>query len=342
MNNINKDSVTVDIMQNLKRGFCRCQFIDGRLKPCAYHDSRASSLIYGIFDEGGCPSRPIDEPVFHAPLCLSKEVTKLISEMGEGVNIAGGWYLIKEQRNWLYERMKCILSRSNGKCSILVSGVAGYAHFYSYLKVILDAAEDTNFDISNLNIDVLDSCITPLLEIATIENYIQFGKHGFLRREQMSHNILGYELHIPKQNMQFIQAIKDKIKACCIRLIHSDILCLEDYRTDLRNNYDVITEHFLISMVENMEKAIQNIRQAYSSLMRKGGHLLIASGISSINYFERLLEIHKANGFEANRNEIIKVWDPYGISRDELQQIILNKSGMVALDNCMIDFTFHK
>lgn len=342
MNHINKDSVTVDIMQNLKSGFSHCQFIDGHLQPCTYHANRASSIIYGVFDEGGCPARQIDETVYHDSLRLSKEVTELISKMGEGVDIAGGWYLIKEQRNWLYEKMKCILSKSNGKCSILVSGVAGYAHFYSFLKVIFDAADDSNFDISNLEIDVLDRCITPLMEIATIENYIQFGKKSFLRREQMTHNILGYKLHIPKQNMQFIQAIKNKIKACCIRLIHCDILCLKDYRTDLRKSYDVITEHFLTSMVENLEKEIQNIRQAYSTLMREGGHLLIASGISSKNYLEKLLKIHQENGFETNKNEIMKVWDPHGISRDELLEIILNKTGKVALDNCMIDFSFRR
>lgn len=335
------NSVTVDIMQNLKQGFSGCRFVNGELLPCDYHRNRAESVIFGVMDNGGCESVLLGDKRHQARLNMTPDLLKLLCEMGDKGNLAGSWWLVQEQREWLQERLMAVLGRCRGDCRILISGVAGYAHFYSTLRVLFDAAHEARFDVARLKIDVVDNCIVPLLEIAAIERSIRHNPYSWLRTVWRSYDILGVQLRIPAVNRQFIRKLIPDIRKCSVSVIHRDIESLWDNRQELCGAYDIVTEHFLISMMESVEQLIENSRNSYKYLLKRGGHLLMACGFSDLNFVDKLLDIHFSYGFKTARESIVKVWDPYGVSQSELQHIATNADSLahsVALDNCLIDF----
>ena len=333
-----------DIMQNLKIGFSRCTFIKGKLCPCKYHVSRANSIIFTTTDNGGCKPAGLFENKFMSPLLRSPETDLMIRYLSEGNNLAGSWWMVKEQREWLFRHLVAILSEKRGEiCNILVSGVAGYAHFYSYLHIVFDAAKEAGFDVSALRIDVIDSCITPILEIASIEKQVRNEHRLRLRSKVKKHyDIFGFPIAIPATNRKFINEMIPDIRKCCIRTLHCDVMHIADYRKEMTSRYDIITEHFLLSMIENEHKIIEGIRKSYSTMMKSGGHLLAAGGFSSLSDLNNIIEIHKKSKMTIEGSDNIKVWDPYGLSVGQLQDITNNpnKIHQITLDNYLIDFTF--
>lgn len=337
-------SITSDIMQNLKHGFDTCRFVNGRLEPCPYHRNRADTLIFGILDGGGCETAPLYGNVHHCKLSRTGDVKRLLDMLASDGHVTGGWWLVAEQREWLRRRLAGIFAaRLNRPCRIMVSGVAGYAHFYSYMHIVLDAARDAGYDPSGLSVDVVDSCITPLLEIACIENSIRFGGSWPVSGIRSGYDIMGFRLNLPAVNRRFVKEIMPDIRKCSISVIHNDILDLHEQRGEMNASYDVITEHFLLSMMESVLPLVDRSRAAYSRLLHAGGHLLMACGFSDMGFVENMLKIHSEHGLVADDTDMVKVWDPFGISRSELQQMVNDDDPpSVALDNCMIDFTLEK
>lgn len=337
------DCSEVDIMQKLKVGFRRCTFKDGRLQPCEYHANRSASLIFTTVDKGGCKTAGLSENVFMSPLVKSPEIIRMLEELNAKVSLAGSWWMVKEQREWLHRHLVRVFQMKVGdRCRLLVSGVAGYAHFYSYLHIVFDAAKEAGFDIENLYIDVLDACITPILEIAEIERSIRektsvFGGGPIEKK----YDILGFGMEIPSGNRAFIKSMIPDIRKCSIRALHCDVTHIADYRKEMINNYDVITEHFLLSMIENEIKVINEIRRSYASMIRPDGHLMMAGGFNSRSFIDRILELHQQHGFVLADDDNVKVWDPYGLSESQLQAIINEKSvQQITLDNILLDFTY--
>ncbi|HIQ84197.1 MAG TPA: hypothetical protein IAC86_00145 [Candidatus Cryptobacteroides excrementigallinarum] len=334
-------SITSDIMQNLKQGFDICRFSNGRLEPCDYHRNRAETLIIGVMDGGGCETSPLRSKIHHRQLVCSNDVRRLLGLLSSDGHVTGGWWLVGEQRQWLHRRFAKLFAQYNGRpCRVMVSGVAGYAHFYSYMHILFDAAKETGFDISGLSVDIVDTCITPLLEIAVIENSIRYGRQWGRSGIRAAYDIMGYKFPVPSANRRFIKSIAADIRKCTISVVHNDILDIHEKRNGLTDSYDIITEHFLISMMENVLPLVDRSRMTYSNLLRPGGHLLMACGFSDMNFIECMLKIHAGYGFSPDENDMVKVWDPFGISRSELQQMSNGGNApTVALDNCMIDFT---
>ncbi|MBR5104267.1 MAG: hypothetical protein IKZ08_05435 [Bacteroidales bacterium] len=335
-----KVSLDADIMQELKFGFDKCQFNDGELHPCAYHKGRAESEIFGIEDGGGCESANISQRnVFKSPIIFSPQISELLVRLGEGASIAGGWWLIKEQRDWLHRHIASILRGKRDECRIMVAGVAGYAHFYSYLRIIINAAKEVGFDCNKLYVDVCDACLTPLMEIAAIENSIRKPRAFVLFPSLRSkYDIMGYQLNLSSRNIKFIREIMPDIKKCHIRIIHCNVVDVPDEWWRLRGRYDVITEHFLLSMMQNLHEFIHATRKAYSLMLKPEGHLLMACGANSQSYIEELIDIHGQHGLSLFENDHQKVWDPFGISLSDLQDMANNMDQASALlDNCMMD-----
>lgn len=333
-------SVTSDIMQNLKHGFDTCRFVNGSLEPCAYHRNRAETLIVGILDGGGCDTAPLYSSVHHRRLSRTADMKRLLELLASDGRVTGGWWLIREQREWLRRHLAAIFAeRLNRPCRVMVSGVAGYAHFYSYMHILFDAARDAGYDISGLSVDAVDSCITPLLEIAYIENSIRRGGSWPMSGVKSRYDIIGFGLDLPAENRHFIKEMIPDIRKCTIRVVHSDILDMHERRSDMNGLYNIITEHFLLSMMESVLQLVDCSRSSYSNLLRENGHLLMACGFSDMDFISNMLKIHENHGFIADETDMVKVWDPFGISRSELQQMTNDDDPLsVALDNCMIDF----
>lgn len=336
----NITSFTADLMQHLKRGYNCCQFSCGELIPCDYHRNRAESLIYGIFDADSNGMRPLHNGVHHVPPVLTGHTKHLFKTLAEGGNLAGGWYLVQEQREWLYGRLVEIFRRTHGECRILVSGVAGYAHFYSYLKIVFDAAKSAEMDCSRLRIDVADTCITPLLEIAAIESAVRSRASSLFLKWRIRRNLPAFRIPLPAANLAFIENLIPDINDCKISLIHCDIESLTGHRMELGCSYDVVTEHFLISMLENVGESIERSRASYARLLKPHGHLLMACGFNTAEFLKGLLDLHEKKGFRTDKDKIYKVWDPFGISPSELQSILHGSAtdSLIALENCLIDF----
>lgn len=334
----------VDIMKNLKIGFSRCAFTDGHLIPCKYHHNRSTSIIFTTTDKGGCKPVSINENTFMSPLVKSPEMTRMIRQLSEGVGLAGSWWMVKEQREWLQRHLVSVFKKKNGEpCNILVSGVAGYAHFYSYLHIVFDAAKEAGHDIADISVDVIDSCITPILEIANIEKDIRGSRKTLLGTViKDKYDILGYNLNIPLVNRKFINSMLTDIRNCSIRSMHCDVTHVGEYCKERIRRYDIITEHFLLSMVENETKIVEGIRRSYAQMMNFGGHLLVAGGFSSQEMMATILRIHDNHGFSPDGDDNVKVWDPYGLSLTRLQDILNNDNitHQVPLDNYLIDFVF--
>lgn len=338
-------SPDADIMQGLKSGFNKCQFRDGVLIPCDYHGNRGEAEIMGIDDNGGCKAMNISQRnAFKSPIVRSPQMDELLTTLGEGGNIAGGWWLVKEQREWLHRHMVSLMRNKSGDFRVLVAGVAGYAHFYSYLRILINAAAEADFDCSNLYVDVCDACLTPLMEIAAIENSIRTASSSLLALSlKSSYDVMGYRFSLSVRNRNFIKVMLPEIKKCHVSVLHCNIIDLPYEWGRFIGSYDVITEHFLLSMMQNVQALIDATRMVYAQMLGAGGHLLMACGMNSHEHLERLIDIHSRHHMTLFENDHLKVWDPFGISYNELQDMANNKgvNSYALLDNCMLDFIYN-
>lgn len=329
-------SVAVDFMHKLRGGFTGCKELpDGRLDVCQYHRDRCNCRIIGITDGGGADTVSLDKDCSQMQLRHTPQIEMLFKRMASGKSVAGGWYLVQQQRVWLENHVTAILrDKQDADCRIMVAGIAGYAHFFSYMKILIDAAHRAQFDVAKLHIDVVDQCPTPLYEIMGLLN-----DRRLLRRwipQPIPLN--GITIKSSLNNQRFIRAFDDDLFQCHIRPICASV-------DDLPENcgkYDIITEHFLTSMMEKAIPQINASRASYAKVMNKSGHLLMASGFPKKAFIDELLQLHSQHGFTCKKSDIQKVWDPYGLSQGTLITILSNphETYYVPLDNILADFTF--
>lgn len=308
-------------------------------KVCGYHLNRCNCSIMGITDGGGAPSFPQNRNLNQAKCVITPQIKDLFKKMEGNFQVAGGWYLVQQQREWLQTHVESIMKKRKGKSlNVLVAGVAGYAHFFSYMKVLFDAAKNVGFPYANIYVDVADRCLTPLLEI-----------QSFLDQIKQKRRVLPYStsfgplsLHFNYTNWLFIRRMQDAINQC---KIYPDkcLSFLDNAPESLREKYDLVTEHFLTSMVEKQLDDIKKIRQFYKVVVAPGGHLLVASGCPNENFYNQFLNIHRQADFEVVHSSETKVWDPFGLSREHIHLLLklpkehLDKA-FVPLENVMCEF----
>lgn len=305
---------------------------------CHYHLSRCNCTIIGLNDGGGAPSVPIDESVNQLPCEMSPQIRKLFERMEGNFQVAGGWYLVQQQREWLQERMEIIMTESAGRpLNIMVAGVAGYAHFFSYMKILFDAAKKVHFPYSNINVDVIDRCLTPLLEINCFYDQVKQARQRVL----FWANVGPLRIRFNLRNWLFISKMQEPLRQC---QIHCECLSLLEKAPErFVDKYDVVTEHFLTSMVEKNLDDITQIRQFYKDVVKSGGHLLVASGFPNDAFYRRFIQIHLDAHFRPVPDSGMKVWDPFGLSRQHihlllsLPQNLLSKA-FVPLENAMEEY----
>lgn len=339
----NHNKATEDIMHILRGGFgvlgCK-PTEDGKsvTEICNYHLSRCNCSIIGINDGGGAPAVSISEKLNQAPCEMSPQVRGLFEKMEGNFKVAGGWYLVQQQREWLQGRIEKIMSDSAGQpLKIMVAGVAGYAHFFSYMKILFDAAAKVNFPLCDINVDVIDRCLTPLLEIEYFCNQVK--QSG--RLLPYSANVGPLRIHFSLRNWLFISRMQEPLRQCQINPFCMSLL--KDAPADFREKYDVVTEHFLTSMVEKNLDDITKIRQFYKQVIKSGGHLLVASGFPNASFYKKFIQIHCDAGFRPVPGTGVKVWDPFGLSRQHIHLLQslpseLSSKAFVPLENAMEDY----
>lgn len=345
MNNASKKSTAGKLMFSLRGDFTHCEWRDESLHVCGYHADRCNNSIVGL--EPLTVSRPGDDDVRSgAILKLYDEANQVvIREKTEGVvktlkgmagndHIAGGWYLVGEQREWLSSRFEDFFDNRSEPCNILVAGVAGYAHFFSYLKTVFKAAEKKAYPVNLINIDVIDLCDTPLIEIKRLLENPELLLSPFRSR------IGDIKMHPSVRNYVFIKKMWKQLKECKISFTCRS---LTDFKLK-EPVYHMITEHFLTSMMEKNGDIIRKTRETYGRVLLPGGKLLVASGFPNKGYIETFLKIHSDCGFSFDRSKLEKVWDPFGMSRQQIRHIIRKEEDeemtFILLDNLLAEFTY--
>ena len=339
-----------DIMHILRGGFdvegCVAEDAGkGRIvlkKVCKYHLSRCNCTIRSIQDGGGAPAVPLQTAQNQSACNLTPDINKLFRKMEGNFQVAGGWYLVQQQREWLQGRIERIMqAKKDAKLRILVAGIAGYAHFFSYMKILFDAAQKVSFPIGNLQVDVVDKCLAPLLEIGCFYDMVKQKK----RLIPLFTDFGPMRIHFNLRNLWFIYRMRQQLQQCRIKTFMASLL--ENPGPDVYRHYDVVTEHFLTSMMEKNLDAIVKFRNYYQEVMADGGHLLVASGFPNIGFYEQFKNIHEVAGFNVVSGSEMKVWDPFGLSRQTIH-LLRNlphqfaENAYVPLDNIMVDFVRNK
>lgn len=344
MNDATKKSTAGKLMFSLRGDFTHCEWREDSLHVCGYHADRCNNSIVGL--EPLKVSRPGDDEVRSGAILKlydeanqvvirekTKGMVRTLKGMAGNDHIAGGWYLVGEQREWLSDRFKEFFNKRDEPCRILVAGIAGYAHFFSYLKTVFKAAEKKDYPINRIHVDVVDLCFTPLLEIQLILKYPELllspfrFRFGNMKMSPSAHNYI------------FIKEIWKQLKDCNISFICRS---LTDFKLK-EPVYHMITEHFLTSMMEKNEDTIRKTRESYGRVLLPGGKLLVASGFPNKGYIGRFLKIHSDCGFSYDRSRLEKVWDPFGMSRQQIRHLIHKdkdeEMAFILLDNLLAEFT---
>lgn len=322
-----------DIMSSLKIDLGLCNFHNGKINPCIYHLNRCDSEIFKLCDNSGQKSGPDVRQITHK---RTQDILKLSQMLKDENDPAGGWFLVQEQREWISKRLDLKFNQLKDKdkrIKILIAGVAGYPHFYSFIQILIESAKRIQIDLKNIYVDVVDKCIFPLLQIASIENNIRFDNLN-----DATYKAFDTKFRIRENNFKFLKSIKNDVKEMNIRIFLRDLRQLEDQEE--MGFYDIISEHFLTSMFGKIPPIILKTRKSYSKMLNTGGSLLVATGVPHNDFIPMFEEIHsKVNLLPVNES-ITTVWDPYGMNRADFQAIIENPEGKIiaALDNCLIEF----
>ncbi|MBO6517413.1 MAG: class I SAM-dependent methyltransferase [Bacteroidia bacterium] len=321
-------------MQNLTRGLKLCRFENGKVIPCEYHENRSTATIHKLSDGSGEQRVKESRQVIHR---RTPDIIRLSHLFNKKADPAGSWYLVQEQREWLHNQLVDVLTSYLAKdeeCFLLEAGVASYVHHYTFMDIVIEACGESGFPLNKLHVDIVDKCITPLYQIASIERSLRhklfLGKH---------YRIFDRKFRMSSQHQTFLKKRKEKLKQINVKLFLRDLRQLEDIQE--LGSYDVITEHFLTSMIGKQRESMDKVRESYSRLLKKGGVLLSATGVRDQEFWNNFLSIHIQHGLRPELKTKTDVWDPYGIERGTIVAIGHNpdSSLVAAQDNTMIRFT---
>lgn len=300
--------------------------------PSGYHQSRASNEVFGTISNVTIVERNIG---IIPPTENFKQLASLFKK--EDVNPAGGWYLVKEQRDWLREilqkKIQEIYEKGQQEIDILEAGIASFNHHFSYLIILKEVIEALGYDDITLNITVTDKAYFPLWTIDAIE------KSSLEKlREKKSISVFNVEVPIRESFVDFLETHElltyTKLK---VKSIQYD---LTDYmNTHKLGTYDIITEHFITSVIDNVSLE-KDIRKSYANLLKTNGYLFCASGKTPhIHHetFDDFLDLHEQYGL-MQTSDRINVWDPYGMRGEDLLLLLKDKEIKTRFDNGLFSF----
>lgn len=291
----------------LNRKFKESTWDSNQLVLTGYHGDKVRSVVFGItedvlLEENG--------QIFLRPCSDLKTLAKLFHS---GNDPAGGWYLVREQREWLRQMLVMILGqkKANQTVRILEAGVASYVHHYTYLSVIADTLRDLKKDI-RISLATVDVCAFPILQVAALEKELE---QGLAQPKKVE--ILGIEFALAQDFIDFVNSHPRSFGSISTELWIKNMSNLSEM-VEL-GCYDIITEHFLTSCIPENNSEIEDLRCVYGEIIRKGGYLLCAAGLRrDSEEYDRYVDLHSRNKLVLVDNEVS--WDPYGHTREDIVQ----------------------
>jgi hypothetical protein len=302
------------------------------IMPSGYHDSRASNEIFGTTENVTIVERNL---ATIPPTENFKALADLFRK--EEVNPAGGWYLVKEQRDWLRDilirKIQNLHENDQKEIDILEAGIASFNHHFSYLVILKEVIEALGYEDLILNVTVTDKAFFPLWSIDEIE------KSSIEKlREKKSISVFNYEIPLQESFIDFLETHElltyDRIRVKSIQYDLTDHL-----NTHKLGIYDIITEHFITSVIDNVSLE-KDIRKSYANLLKTNGYLFCASGKTPhIHHqaFDDFLDIHEECGL-MQTSDRINVWDPYGMRGEDLLLLLEDQEIKTRFDNGLFAF----
>jgi len=325
------------MQKDLNYTLTKCNIKKNEMLVCGYHENRAKSVPYGI------ESNAIKIVSKYAGLLTPTQDIKNMAKLFEqGRDPAGGWYLVKEQREWLRKNLYTIFSKQmehkkpwDSPIRILEAGVASFIHHYTYLRIISDVLNEIDKNL-RISLIVVEKCIYPIAQIAAVErelaNAIRKPKSINLENN-VSINITKEFLSIMNQEHRLFGNINTELWV-------GDLTNpIEISRLGM---VDIITEHFLTSVFDKRirENEISLTRKTYGKILKLGGFLLTANGLTSESpSYENFIKLHRLNNLAEIPEQTETVWDPYGLKRESLISLLYQEKDIqVLLDNTMSVF----
>ena len=308
--------MTAKFQDNLNQDYGVCRFSNGRISPCGYHSNKGSNTIFGLFDYD------LEDFPNQVRLKNNKDIKKLSTLFNSSRPPAGGWYLVGEQRDWLRKQVNICFNSivPKDECRILVAGIASIYHHYSYAWILHEAAKESKINHQQIALDIVDKCVYPLIQIGAVESQLNTNKA--LKRRQ---KVFQHEFYIGKKEIEFIRKLRPFVKAVNTQLYLRDLRLLDDLEE--QRNYDIITEHFLSSLLMRNTDHINSTRATYANMLKTGGKLLVASGIEDKEYRNEFIRIHREKGLVLE--DSTKTWDPYGMDQDQIKALAFNNQATI-------------
>jgi hypothetical protein len=306
-----------------------CVLEGDRIQPCGYHRDRAHSVPFGL-TEDVLVVQPGAATGFLVP---GRDMKALADIFRAGPAPTGSWYLVREQREWLEERLLEILSSRRGHetVRILEAGAASYIHHYTYLAILRSVLGRLP-DPPRIALVAVDKCLYPILQIVAMERELAAGTH-----RPRTIRVAGQAIHIDRRFFKIMSPQLRDFGRISTELWVRNLERQEDIVP--LGRFDVITEHFLTAVMDQELEQITRVRTVYSRVLAPGGFLLCATGInrSSASY-QGYEELHPELGLRRIDEKTQDVWDPFDFADNELLQFSLGKHASrvpCALDNSM-------
>ncbi|MCP4689791.1 MAG: class I SAM-dependent methyltransferase [Desulfobacterales bacterium] len=282
-----------------------CRLRNGELTPCPYHATRVEAPIFGArraaaIKENGMATLPRDDSM--------KALARMLRD---GPEPAGGWWLLREQRDWLGKNLFEILGeKEDGETvHILEAGVASYIHHYTYLSIVADAMRRLN-NGPRVALTVIDRCAFPIAQIIEIDRLLTSG--------------------LPVPAVVRVHNARFPVDARLAEVVNMEDRALGRIRAtplvgDVRDvasikgagSFDVITEHFLPAVLESRRAEIAEIRDVYARILAPGGRLLSATTmVREHPDYSEYEKIHRDRGLEKIEDASERVWNPFSVKAE--------------------------
>lgn len=311
------------------KGIGNCHMDRGRIVPCGYHRDRAEISVHALAENLIMDKAELMMGWF--PETTSFHELAVGFSAG-GSPPAGGWFLVKEQRDWLRGSLVRILkSLRDPVLRVLEAGTASHNHHYTFETILHEALLEAGTD-HTIELVVADQCLFPLLAIETMA---ELGLPKLLETKSME--IAGFSLTIDDSLLRLLADTQiwefDRIVR---KTLHADLMSPRELVQS--GTFHLITEHF-ISAVINNSALLEEFRKTYAAILRPGGVLLCACGITlnrNREEYQWFREMHWDLGFQLKETEY--VWDPYGMSREMVVKHLTGRPVETLMGNTMFRF----
>ena len=320
--------MTKSLQQKLNdRGMGNCRIDSkGRLQPCGYHENRARNSAFRLNTLEGYTNNPT---VYHVPVRDdTKRLARLFAE--KICPPAGGWYLLARQRRWLRDRLTTLIENSRlTTLRVLEAGAAGHVHHFTFLAILQELFETTS--VEKIEVVLADICIMPALSIREV------------RRQGMKAIRSAGALDVSGHRVIVDDSFADLLAQTHIledeRLVESAVQedLADPNSLSVQAAFDVVTEHFISAVVADWDLR-SSFRATYSRVLKPGGHVLSACGFTNLakpSVFKRFRQINEERGLEVR--DLQAVWDPYGLTEEQVAVLAEGKSLTVHADNTLFD-----